>query len=257
MAFDSITQFQQCISTEEKKGRASVTLVNVVIWLFLIFLTTCSFGALLLVAFVGWLLRSLFAEYNVRKLQALGTTASPDQFPAVAEAVTSVCERFNFAKRPRVIVLSSGETNAFAMKFARKRVMVILSELLEGIIERPEEVRALVAHEMCHNALDHGPRGVFEIYKSARYKAGRELTCDNAGLVAAENLDSAKTLIKKLCVGPKLYDHLSDRALITEAGYLYSGFVGWLLRGHLTHPPAGARLENLDRFWASAEGGRV
>ncbi len=44
MAFDSITQFQQCISTEEKKGRASVTLVNVVIWLFLIFLTACSFG---------------------------------------------------------------------------------------------------------------------------------------------------------------------------------------------------------------------
>ncbi|HUS40347.1 MAG TPA: hypothetical protein VMX74_12900 [Pirellulales bacterium] len=109
MAFDSITQFQQCISTEEKKGRASVTLVNVVIWLFLIFLTACSFGALLVVVFVG----------------------------------------------------------------------------------------------------------------------------------------------------PKLYDHLSESALKTEAGYLYSGFVGWLLRGHLTHPPAGARLENLDRFWASAEGGRV
>jgi hypothetical protein len=41
---------------------------------------------------------------------------------------------------------------------------------------------------------------------------------------------------------------LVETVLIAESKRIYSGFIGWLLRQYLTHPPAGARLENLSRF---------
>lgn len=249
----STWSFADCVSPEERSQRLTVTITNILVWLVLAILAVSSFGVVLVLAVLGWLVNALLSEYNVRKLQAVGATVSAAQLPMVAEAVETVCQQFNIPNTYRVIVIPSGEANAFALKLARKRVVVILSELLAGIIDKPEQLRALIAHEICHCALDHGWRGVFERYKPAKYKAGRELTCDNAGLVAADSVQATKLLIRKLCVGRHLYKLLSEEALILESRTIYSGISGWLIKRHLTHPPAGARLENIDRFAAVAQ----
>jgi Zn-dependent protease with chaperone function len=260
MRLESITGFSQCVSSAERRQRFGVAFTNLFLWVLIgvatVALTAVSFGTFLIILGLSWLVRSLFSGYHVRRLQALGATVSPTQFPQVHQALVEVCSRFGVARPSRVIVVSSGETNAFAVKFARKKVILILSELLEGIVDQPAELRALLGHELCHTALDHGSRGTFEIYKPARYKAARELTCDNAGFVAAGgDLENATAMIKKLCVGKVLYRHLSDAALVEEALDIYSGFVGWLIRSHLTHPPAGARLQNLQDFARDLWGG--
>ena len=171
-----------------------------------------------------------------------------EQLPEVFQEIRAVCERFNVKNHFRVIVIASGETNALALRFARKRVVVIFSELLEGLVENPAELRALLAHETCHCVLDHGARGYFELYKPARYKAARELTCDNAAFVAAGEIEAAVNMVKKLCVGKRLFGRLSEDGLIAEAGHLYSGLIGWFLSRYLTHPPAGRRILNLREF---------
>jgi len=245
---DRITSIKQCISTEERRQRLGVAFLNLIVWLAIIVFCVLSFGVLLVFFLVGWIVNYLLAEYNVRKIQALGVTVSRWQFPQVAEALAEVCQRFGVAALPRVVVVNSGETNAFAVKFARKRVVLILSELLESILDSPRELRAVLGHEVAHTVLDHGARGAFEVVKPAKYKAARELTCDNVGLVAAGELEAAKTMIKKLCVGKRLFGALSEEAMVAEAEAIYSGFVGWLLRRHLTYPPAGARIKNLHRF---------
>jgi Zn-dependent protease with chaperone function len=248
MAADHIQSFSDCISAQERKQRLSMYLVNALMWLFFLFIILFTLGVFLIPAAIGWVLQYFLAEYNIRKLQALGVTVSDEQLPQVAEAVSAVCERFNVPNNSRVIVIRSGEANAFAIRFARKRVVVILSDLLDSVIEHPAELHALLAHELCHCVLDHGWKGRMMIYKPARFRAGRELTCDNAGLVAAGDLEGAKMLIRKLVVGRRLFKVLSESALISESEQLYSGITGWLLRNYLTHPPAGARLDNLNRF---------
>jgi len=176
----------------------------------------------------------------------LGVTVSDQNFPEVYVAASEVATRFGVGTLPRIVVIRSGEANALAIAFARKNVIVLLSSLLNDVIDDPAQLRALIAHEMCHTVLDHGSRRYFEIYKPAAFRSARELTCDNAGLVAANSLSKTKVLLHHLAVSPKLAPYVTEQAMIEEAAFLNSGFYGWLLRNYLSHPPIGARLKNLN-----------
>ncbi len=248
MAAGSIRTFEDCVSESEKHQRLTVALVNGLLWLLVLGVIAATMGVALLFLLPGWLLKHLLSEYHVRRIQALGATVTHTQFPEVYRAASEVLTRFGVPEVPRIVVISSGEANALALKFARKRVVVLLSELLEGVIENPAQLRFLLAHECCHHALDHGWRGVFELIKPAKYRQARELTCDCAGVVAAGATQEARMVIRRLCVGNRLSARVDEDALRREAATIYAGFSGWLLRRDLTHPPAGVRLENVDGF---------
>lgn len=246
---DHIQSVQQCISREEQSKRFGVTAINSFIWLILIILFMLSMGALLLIYAISWLVNWLLSEYNVKKLQALGTTATGRQFPEIAEALKAVCDKYGVTTVPKVIVINESSINAFALKFARKKVVVLLSNTLEGILHNPAELRFFLGHEVAHIVLDFGARGAFELYKPAAYKVARELTCDNCACAASGSLDAAKRALKRTGVGNLLIDRLDDESLVSEAKYIYSGLSGWLLKQHLTHPPLGKRIENVTQFF--------
>jgi Zn-dependent protease with chaperone function len=244
-----VTSIRQCISREERKKRGGAILISSLIWLVLALLTVTTFGVVLVLWFVSWLITRIMSEYNVRKLQAVGTAATPDQFPEVAEALSSICRQFKIDHEPRVIILNMGEVNAFALRFARKKVIVLLSEVLEGILDQPGQMRFILAHELAHLFLDDTFGGKFLIYRPAAFKSGRELTCDNTGCAAAGDLESAKTALKRVGVGNKLHSRLNEQFLETEAKYIYSGITGWLLKQYLTYPPLGRRISNVTSFY--------
>ena len=245
---ERIRSIKECISAEERKKRFGVALVNGLIWLVLLLLLISTMGIIFIGYAFVWFINRIFAEYNVRKLMAYGTTATADQFPEIAQALDDVCNRFEVTERPRMVVINDSSLNAFAIKFARKKVIVLVSETLEGVLDRPEELRFIIGHELAHVVLDHGARGIFEIYKPASYRAARELTCDNAGLVSAGDLESGKIMLKRLGVGNKLHDRLNEGYLQAEARYLYSGITGWFLKQYLTYPPLGKRIANITQF---------
>jgi Zn-dependent protease with chaperone function len=241
-----ISNINDCVSDKERSQRAGVFIMNIFAWIFAILV---SYGSLIIIFPLSLIFQSILAEYHIRKLEAIGATVSSDQFPEIDQALNDVCQQFGILNKPRVIVLSSGESNAFAVLFAKKQCILILSELLEGIIDNPAELRFLLAHEVCHTVLDQGFRGHFEIYKPAAYRQARELTCDNAGMAASADLSSAQVVLRKLCVGRKLYSKLQDNVLIADAERIYSGFTGWIVKQYLTHPPVGTRLQNVASFY--------
>lgn len=246
----SVRTVAQCISPEEKKKRLGVFLVNGLIWIVLAILTAATMGMLLLAFGFGWIIRHLLAEYNVRKLQSMGVTATPRQFPEVDRALREVCDHFGVAEPPRTIILNSGEMNAFAIKFARKKVLVLLTPFLEGALDKPEELRFILGHELGHTMLDHSFKGGLVLYKPAAYKAARELTCDACGCAAAGDLASAKTALKRVVAGNELHEQLNEAELAAQAEAIYSGLTGWLLKQYLTYPPLGKRLASMSRFFA-------
>lgn len=238
----------EAVSREEKRQRPMNYLVNGILWLILLILVILTVGAALILFILGWLIALLTAEYQVRRIQAMGVTVSPYQFPRVFVALQRVCDCFGLPNRYRVVVVQSGQMNALAIKFARKRVIVLFSEIAESVMNQPDELAALLAHEVCHHAMDHGIRGIFELYKPAIFRSARELTCDNAGFLVSGNVDSVKSMLRKATVGNALAPLLSDPALEEEAKQINSGLVGWFVRRHLSHPPLGARIRNVREF---------
>jgi Zn-dependent protease with chaperone function len=247
-SLSGVTSIKQCISRDEKKKRSGAFLISGLFWLFMVFLVFSTLGIVLVLWLVTWVINRLLAEYNVRKLQAVGTVATADQFPEVAQALSEICEQFGVTQQPKVIILNSSEVNAFALRFARKKVIVLLSETLDGIIDEPGQLRFILAHELCHLVLDDSIAGKFLVYRPAAFKAARELTCDNCGTAAAGDLTSAKTALKRVGVGNKLYPRLNEKFLEVEAKYIYSGITGWLLKQYLTYPPLGRRITNIASF---------
>jgi|GEM_PF-2199384 len=237
-----------CLSTEENRKRLGISAVNLLVWAWLGFLVFATLGAILILYAVVWIFRILFAEFNVRRIQALGTAISEKQFPEVTHALRDVCETLGVEEEPRVIVLNDSQLNAFAMSFAKRRVVVLLSETLEGILKSPKELRFIIGHEIGHHLLDFSSRGTFEIYKSASYKAAREMTCDNFGHYVSGDLEQSKRLIRRLAVGHVLESRLDEDYLIDESDYLYSGISGWLLKNYFHYPAVGKRLLNLMEF---------
>ena len=102
---------------------------------------------------------------------------------------SDICTQFNVEPQPKVIILNSSEVNAFALRFARKKVIVLLSQVLEGIIDQPGQLRFILAHELGHLVLDDTFGGKFLVFRPAAFKAARELTCDNCGCAAAGDLE--------------------------------------------------------------------
>jgi Zn-dependent protease with chaperone function len=117
-------------------------------------------GVIFIAYAVVWIIKRIFAEYNVRKLMAYGTTATADQFPEIAEALNDVCNRFKVKEQPRMIVINDSSLNAFAIKFAKMKVIVLVSETLEGILDKPDQLRFIIGHELAHVVVDHSGSGL-------------------------------------------------------------------------------------------------
>ncbi len=247
---------ESCLSLEEKKMRTGINIVNALIWLILICWTIASMGILLIIAAAVWLVWLLLSEFNIRLIQATGTMVSHEQFPQIATALNETAAKFdlNLKNLPRVVVVNSSTINAFAVRFAKKKAIVLLSAMVEGILEKPAELRFILGHELGHAMLDYGPRGVFEIYKPAPYRAAREMTCDNCGAVAAHDQAETMVALKRLCVGNILHPNLNVLALTNEAKYIYSGFTGWLVKQGMNYPSMGKRIENVTGFMQTYQG---
>jgi Zn-dependent protease with chaperone function len=253
----TIRSFSDCISEMEKKNRTSVYLVSIVIWGLLALTLFGAFmgGAEPLIFYaaiggIGWLVNVITAEYQARMIRAIGARVTEDQFPEVYEAYEQVRARFGVREDIPIVIIEAGSVNALAIKFARKKMIVLFSELINAVKDNPQQLRFFLAHELCHCILDHGSRRFLELHKPAKFKRGRELTCDNAGVVAAGSSAEAVAALGKATVGKELWGKLHQPTLEAEAKEIMSGFSGWMLSRHLTHPACGERMKNAQSFAA-------
>ena len=246
--------FQKCVSPEENKAKVSFYLLNGLVMtglaIGLIVWIIASFGVGLVVVGGIILLRYLFSGVTARMIRAQGVVVSNHQLPHIQKEINAVRSLFEFHKDVPVVILPHSALNALALKLAGKRMIILFSQVVEAVENDPAQLRALLAHEFCHQALDFSGIEQFALIKPARFQSARELTCDRAALLAANSLESTRMLLRKLAAGKELAAQLNDQALSDEATELYSGLTGWFLKNYLTHPPVGTRLNNVCDFAA-------
>jgi Zn-dependent protease with chaperone function len=245
---NSIINIKNCFSEEELKARDFSILLNIVVWIFLFLFIVSSSGLVLILYFIILGFNRLVSELDVRKIRAVGVTVSEKQFPLINQALLEVCSQFKIKKIPTVIVINHSETNALAVHYANKHVIVLYSQLLESALSNTNELKFILGHEIAHLFLRKGFRSRFNIVMTPFYHAGREQTCDNVGLAASGNLQDSITALRMLSAGHTLSANINTEELEAEAVQLYSGIYGWLLKHYLSYPSAGKRITNIRNF---------
>ncbi len=242
----------RCVSPAERKARLSCFLISSLVWIASLFATVAFFG----IPVFLFLIRLLSEAYLVRKLRAGTVRVSAVQFPSIHQAHEACRKALGIDAEVDLFVVQAGDLNAFSLGMVRRNVVVLNSSAVEKAVQHPPQLRFLIGHELTHSALDKTFAGRFLIYRNARFKAGREATCDRAGAACAGDPEEAAAMLKRLHVGNHLFQQVSEVSLAEDADRAKSGFLGWVLRQYATYPPVGDRLRDSRAFLSELRGGR-
>jgi Zn-dependent protease with chaperone function len=182
-----------------------------------------TFGYLLLIPLSPILLIVAIANYFQQKvhLAALHGTAikvGKKQFPEIFQTTDEIAEAMGI-ETPEIYILENNTQNALAAKIGSKKYVVLFDDIVFGMqmINRPDALRWLLAHELAHHALGHTSL----IRSQLRTTMGSlsrldELSCD-AVAAAVVGKKAGYDALKLLTVGPQLFPQISDVALDRQA----------------------------------------
>jgi Zn-dependent protease with chaperone function len=199
---------------------------------------TFGFMALMNVAFVAY-------------IRGSAVCLGPEQFGDLYARVCELARRMGLRRMPAVYLMQQdGALNAFAMRFLRSHMVVLLSDLLEACGDNRAAENMIIGHELGHIRAGHlrarwllMPSSVVPFLGSALSRA-REYTCDRYGAAAAGDCDGALVGLAILSAGGRFGPFVNRAALASQRRDLRTG---WMLVGEWlgSHPPLSKRLTAL------------
>lgn len=172
----------------------------------------------------------------------------PDQFPDLHARVQELAAGFGLRRTPDVYLMQQdGALNAFATRFLRTHMVVLLSDLLEACGDNAAARDMIIGHELGHIRAGHlrarwllMPAAFVPFLGSALSRA-REYTCDRYGCAAAGDREGALLGLAILSAGGKYGPLVNRAALVRQRGDLRGA---WMLVGEWlgSHPPLARRL---------------
>lgn len=201
------------------------------------------------------------------------------QLPDLHELLLDACKTLDL-EAPQLYVRQHPAPNAYTFAMRGKQPFVMLHTSLIDILT-PEEIQAVIAHELGHLKCDHSlyltPVNLLILAASSLPTVGvviaqaiqaqllewircAEFTCDRAALLATQNPKVVMSVLMKLAGGsPKLSSQLNLDAFIAQArAYedISKNELGELVKAartaQLTHPVPVLRAREIDR-WASSK----
>jgi Zn-dependent protease with chaperone function len=196
--------------------------------------------------FVGFM--ALVNMGFVAHIRGSAVRLGPDQFPDLYRRVEELARRMELRRIPEVYLMQQdGALNAFATRFLRSHMVVLLTDLLDACGSNHAARDMIIGHELGHIRAGHLrfhwillPLALVPFVGSALSRA-REYTCDRYGRAAAGDEDGALLGLTILAAG-RTYAPLVDRRALARQ---HAGLSrGWMLVGQwmATHPPISKRL---------------
>jgi Zn-dependent protease with chaperone function len=223
------------------------------------------------------LLRKLSGLFNERafRLQFLasGVRVSERQFPQINDMVRDGAYVLDLPEIPEVFVTQNPIVNAMAL--GSDKPFIVINTGLIDLLDA-EELRTVVGHELGHVLSGHavyrtmlfhlinlaariawvplgyiGLRGI--IWALEEWYRKSELSCDRAGLLAAQDPDAARRVLMKLAGGARLSELNSDAFMEQAHDYdavpdVRDGLLKILQLQGNTHPFAVVRFAELTRW---------
>lgn len=156
-------------------------------------------------------------------LKGQGALVSAAQYPDIQARVELCAEKTGLKVTPLVYIINgNGMFNAFATKFLRKTYIVLLSDVIDGVEDKPEALNFYIGHEMGHIDRKHllvqpflAPALCLPLLGAA-YSRAREYTCDMYGALCCSP-EAAQQGLALLAVGPKRFKTLNIGEYLAQA----------------------------------------
>jgi Zn-dependent protease with chaperone function/type II secretory pathway pseudopilin PulG len=203
----------ELIYKNEKKLFGWMLGISVLIWLGLIVGTVGVALVYLLLFFVGY----CFAQSAlISYLKGTAVKITWQQFPDLKERIDQCCHRLGLEQVPDAYLLQMGGVfNAFATRFLGTNFIVLYSDVVDALEDKPDAINFYIGHELGHIKRNHlrwsallMPASVVPLLGAA-YARAREYTCDRHGFHACDDLKSAQLGLAALAAGGKRWRQMN------------------------------------------------
>lgn len=202
-------------------------IISLLVWLALLVATMGTLMLWVLLIFLSYLfVHSGFIAY----LKGNAIKVTEEQYPDLYRMHKESCEKLKLDEIPELYLLcSDGILNALATRFLWKNFVVLYSNIVDALEDRPEAIRFYIGHELGHIAQSHLLFGPLLLPSSilpligAGYSRAREYTCDLHGLACAAGREDAMHAIAVLAAGEKRWRHINFERYLEQVA-VTSGF---------------------------------
>lgn len=173
-----------------------------------------------LFAFVGYLFaHSAFIAY----LKGTAVRITAEQYQDLDTMVREAAQKIGMANVPEAYLLhGNGVFNAFATRFLRRDFIVLYSDVVDALGDRPDAIKFYIGHELGHLHRRHLtfaplllPARILPLLGAA-YSRAREYTCDRYGFACSGTSDGAAIGLAALAAGGKRWRTLDPDRYVAQ-----------------------------------------
>jgi len=159
----------------------------------------------------------LFAQSGlIAYIKGNAVRITPQQYPDLYDKLAACCGRLGMGEVPETFLLhGNGAFNAFATRFLGRHFLVLYSDVVDALAERPGALNFYLGHELGHVHRGHLawrplllPASFLPLLGSA-YSRACESTCDNYGAACCDDLDDAVRGLSALAAGGRRWQDLN------------------------------------------------
>lgn len=225
--------------------RAIALILAIILWLLLLLGTV---GVLLVYLVLIALFALIAHSALIAHLRGNAIRITAQQMPDLHERLQACAHKLEMPVLPEAyLVNGNGVLNAFATRFLGRNFVVLMSDVVDSMEDRPGALDFYIGHELGHLRQNHltwskvlAPALILPLLGAA-YSRAREYTCDRHGLAVCKDPEDAQYGLVALAAGKRrwravnLADY-SDSAAATPGFWMslheLAGDYPWLHKRH-------------------------
>ena len=218
---------------ERSLFRIAVVLATV-IWLLLVVGTV----GVALIYIGAFFLFAVFAQSGfISHLRGSGVRITPEQYPDLHARLVHCCQVTGVTTVPDMYLLRTDFFNAVATRFLRRHYVVLFTDVLDALEDRPGAINFYIGHELGHIHRNHirwgwvlAPVLWLPLLGSA-YRRAEEYTCDRYGNVCCDSTEDTVAAMAAIVAGNSRWPAFNAEAYLNQV----SGTGGfWMSLNELT-----------------------
>lgn len=221
--------------------------ISVLFWLAIVIGTL---GIALIYAGLFYVFYLFVHSALIAHLKGNAVRLTPEQFPDLYQRLEHCARRLNMDVPEAYLLHGNGIFNAFATRFLGRNFVVLLSDMVDAMEDRPGAINFYMGHELGHIRRKHliygpllAPALVLPLLGAA-YSRAREYSSDLHGLACCEHVEDATCGLAALAAGHRRWSSINLDSYVAQARES-GGF--WMSFHELTgdYPYLVKRLKNI------------